>query len=104
MASQIKIRATLESGVTTVKTLMIHPMETGLFKDKKTGEPIPAHFIQAVRCEHNGNVVLDAECGIAISKNPYLAFSFDGGAVGDTIKVSWTDNRGASESAETTIN
>lgn len=103
MASQIKIRATLENGVTTVKTLMIHPMETGLFKDKKTGEPIPAHFIQEVKCEHNGNVVLDAECGIAISKNPYLAFNFSGGAVGDTIKISWVDNKGAGDFAEATI-
>jgi sulfur-oxidizing protein SoxZ len=103
MANQIKIRATLENGVTTVKTLMIHPMETGLFKDKKTGEPIPAHFIKGVKCEHNASVVLDAECGIAISKNPYLAFSFNGGEVGDTIKISWVDNRGVSDFAEAMI-
>ncbi|MEO5702864.1 MAG: thiosulfate oxidation carrier complex protein SoxZ [Gammaproteobacteria bacterium] len=103
MASQIKIRATLENGVTTVKTLMIHPMETGLFKDKKTGDPIPAHFIKEVKCEHNGKVVVDAEYGIAISKNPYMAFNFNGGAHGDTIKISWVDNRGAGDSAETTI-
>ena len=103
MASQIKIRATLEDGVTTLRTLMIHPMETGLFKDKKTGEPIPAHFIKEIRCEHNGGVVLDVECGIAISKNPYLSFSFTGGQKGDAVKVSWVDNNGAQDSVEATI-
>lgn len=103
MASQIKLRATLADGVTTVKTLMLHPMETGLFKNKKTGEPIPAHFIQHIKCEHNGGVVLDVECGIGISKNPYLSFSFTGGQKGDTITLSWVDNRGASDSMQTTI-
>lgn len=102
MADPIKLRATLEGDVTTVKTLIYHPMETGLFKDK-AGVPIPAHFIKEVKCEHNGSVVLSAEWGIAISKNPYLSFSFMGGKQGDTIKLSWVDNRGESGSAETTI-
>lgn len=102
MADQIKLRATLEGKVTTVKTLIYHAMETGLFKDK-SGTPIPAHFIKEVKCEHNGNVVLDAEWGIAISKNPYLSLSFMGGKLGDVIKLNWVDNRGASGSAQTTI-
>ena len=36
MAS-IKIRAKLSGDVTTVKALIKHPMDTGLVKDKKTG-------------------------------------------------------------------
>ena len=103
MAGTIKIRATLDGESTTVKAQMLHVMETGLFKDKKTGAPIPAHFIQEVTCEHNGKVVLSAEWGIAISKNPYLAFSFSGGKKGDAIKLSWLDNLGEHDSIETTI-
>ena len=44
--SSIKVRAKVSGGTTTVKCLMSHPMETGQRKDKATGKPIPAHFIQ----------------------------------------------------------
>jgi sulfur-oxidizing protein SoxZ len=102
--SSIKMRATLgDNGVTTVKILISHPMDTGLVKDKKTGNLIPAHFIQEVVCEHNGNNVLTAEWGPAISKNPYLSFRFKGAKAGDTVKVNWVDNQGNSDSGEATI-
>jgi sulfur-oxidizing protein SoxZ len=103
MAKGIKIRATSKSGSTTVKSLMSHNMETGLRKDKKTGNKIPAHFIQEVTCEHNGKTVLTALWGAAISKNPYLSFKFKGGAKGDTVKISWVDNKGESASGEAKI-
>ena len=102
MAS-IKIRAKAKDGVTTVKTLMSHPMETGLRKDSKTGELIPANHITEVTAEHNGKTVMSANWGGAISKNPYLSFRFKGGAAGDTIKISWVDNMGKSDSAEAPI-
>jgi len=102
--SSIKMRATLgDNGVTTVKILISHPMDTGLVKDKKTGNLIPAHFIQEVVCEHNGNNVLTAEWGPAVSKNPYLSFRFKGAKAGDTVKVNWVDNQGNSDSGETSI-
>ena len=102
MAS-IKIRAKLSGDVTTVKTLIKHPMDTGLVKDKKTGAVIPAHFIQEVTCEHGGNKVMTALWGGAVSKNPYLSFKFTGAKAGDTVKLSWADNKGESDSAETQV-
>ena len=102
MAS-IKIRAKLSGDVTTVKALIKHPMDTGLVKDKKTGNLIPAHFIQEVTCEHGGNKVMTAMWGAAVSKNPYLSFKFAGAKAGDTVKLSWVDNKGESDSAETQI-
>jgi sulfur-oxidizing protein SoxZ len=102
--SSIKMRATLgDNGVATVKVLISHPMDTGLVKDKKTGNLIPAHFIQEVVCEHNGNNVMTAEWGPAILKNPYLSFRFKGAKAGDTVKVNWVDNQGNSDSDEATI-
>lgn len=99
----IRIRAQLKGDVTEVKALISHPMETGLRKDKKTGEKIPAHFIKDVNCEHKGKAVMVAHWGVAVSKNPYLSYKFKGGAAGDVVKVSWTDNKGKSDSAEAKI-
>jgi len=103
MAKSIKVRAKVNGGVTTVKTLISHPMETGLRKNKKTGKKIPAKFIQEVTCMHNGNNVLTANWGTAISKNPYLSFKFKGAKSGDTLKISWMDNTGKSDSVEAKI-
>ena len=103
MANSIKVRANLKDGVTVVKTLISHSMETGLRTDKKTGKKIPAHFIQEVTCEHNGANVLTALWGTAVSKNPYLSFKFEGANAGDTLKVSWVDNQGKSDSVEAKI-
>ena len=102
MAS-IKIRAKAKDGVTTVKTLMSHPMEVGNRKDSKTGKTIPAHFITEVNAEHNGNRIMTANWSGGISKNPYMSFMFKGGAAGDTIRISWVDNQGKSDSAEEAI-
>jgi sulfur-oxidizing protein SoxZ len=102
MAS-IKIRAKAQDGVTTVKTLISHKMESGQRKDSKTGEKIPAHHITEVMAEHNGKQVMNANWGPAISQNPYLSFKFKGAAAGDTIKISWVDNMGKGDSAEAQI-
>jgi sulfur-oxidizing protein SoxZ len=101
--SSIKMRAKITDGVTAVKVLISHPMETGLQKDKKTGEKIPAHFIQEVVCKHKDTTVMTANWGGAISKNPYLSFNFKGAAAGDTISLSWVDNKGEKDSAEAAI-
>lgn len=98
MAKSIKIRAKAKKGVVTVKALMNHPMETGLRKDKKTGKLIPAHHITEVVAKAGDTTVLDAVWGGAISKNPYMSFRYSG-AKGDSMTLSWTDNKGNSESA-----
>lgn len=97
MAKSIKIRAKAKKGIVTVKALMSHPMETGLRKDKKTGKLIPAHHIQEVTAKSGDRTVLAAVWGGAISKNPYLSFKFSG-AKGDSLTLSWVDNKGNSDS------
>jgi sulfur-oxidizing protein SoxZ len=97
------MRAKASGGITTIKALISHPMDTGLVKDKKTGKPIPAHFIQEVICKHGDKTVMTAQWGAAISKNPYLSFKFKGGNAGDAVTLSWTDNKGNSDSLEGTI-
>ncbi len=102
MGNPMKIRAANKDGVTEVKALISHDMETGQRKDSN-GAVIPAHFITELTAKHNDKVVLSSEFGTAISKNPYLAFKFKGGAKGDKISLSWKDNKGDTRTDEATI-
>ncbi len=102
MAKPVKIRAKLKGDIAAVKSLMPHPMETGTRKDD-AGNVIPAHYIETVTCEHNGKVVLVADWGPSVSKNPYFSFVISAAKSGDTVKISWTDNLGEASSGETTL-
>jgi sulfur-oxidizing protein SoxZ len=98
----MKIRANNKDGVTEVKVLISHEMETGQRKDA-AGALVPAWFITELTAKHNDRVVLGAEFGTAISKNPYLAFRFKGGAKGDKLSVSWKDSKGETRTDEAAI-
>ena len=102
MADPMRIRAQAAGDKATVRVLMSHEMETGQRKDAQ-GKVIPAWFIQSVVVSHNGKPVLNAQWGPAVSKNPFLSFKFKGGAKGDKVQITWTDNRGEKRSDETTI-
>jgi sulfur-oxidizing protein SoxZ len=99
----MRIRATMAGDVADVKVLMNHPMETGLRKDAKTGQLVPAHFITEVIATINGVPVLAAETSGGVSKNPYLEFKVKGSKVGDKVVVNWIDNKSDNNSAEATI-
>ena len=103
MAEEIKMRATVQGDIADVKVLMTHIMETGLRKDAKTDKFIPAHFIDQVVVTLNGKTVLDAQWGVAISKNPFFGFKIKGAKPGDKITVSAVDNLGAKHSSETSV-
>ncbi|OBS10190.1 thiosulfate oxidation carrier complex protein SoxZ [Acidihalobacter prosperus] len=102
-SNTIRIRAKISGGVTDVKSLISHPMTTGLQKDKKTGKVIPAHFIEQVTAELDGKQVFVANWSIGISTNPFLSFKVEGGKPGETLKLSWVDNKGESDSTTTKL-
>jgi sulfur-oxidizing protein SoxZ len=97
MPSTIRVRALASGETTEVQSLIQHPMDSGFVKDAK-GELIPPHYIEVVEFEHAGKTVFTALWGPAVSKDPYLKFSFKGAQKGDELKVSWVDNKGASDS------
>ncbi|MDA8095547.1 MAG: thiosulfate oxidation carrier complex protein SoxZ [Betaproteobacteria bacterium] len=99
----IRIRAVMNGDYADIKCLMLHPEDTGLVKNKATGKLIPAHFITNVTATINGKTVLSAQWGIAISKNPFLAFRVNGAKAGDKLVISWVDNLGESASGTATI-
>ncbi len=100
--STIKIRARENNGSVTVKALIKHPMETGLRKNKKTGDVIPPHYIQEILATANGKEVITVYWGPAVSKNPYLTFSYKG-AKGDKLELLWVDNKGNKDSKTATV-
>lgn len=99
----MKLRSWIEAGSTQVKAIIFHPMETGLRKDKETGKVIPAKYITKVIAKHGDKVILDSNWGSAISKNPFMSFSFRGGKTGDKVVISWEDNEGQTGEGETTV-
>ncbi len=103
MGNPMKIRAAAKEGTTEVKILISHEMETGQRKDAN-GAIIPAWFITEWVAKHGDKVVLSGEFGPSVSKNPYLAFRFKGGAKGEKVSVSWKDNKGDSRTDEAVIN
>ena len=98
----IRVRAIASDDTVQVQSLIQHPMDSGFVKDSK-GELIPPHYIEVVTFEHAGKPVLTALWGPAVSKDPYLKFSFKGGKKGDPLKISWVDNLGKSDSTEAKI-
>ncbi len=97
-ATPIKLRAKLSGDTVKVKAILNHPMESGNRKDPE-GKLIPAHFIQNVTCKLGDEIIMEADFGGGVSKNPYIAFEFTGGNKGDEVTMSWLDNKGKSATA-----
>jgi sulfur-oxidizing protein SoxZ len=102
MTNPMKIRAAAKDGVTEIKVLMNHEMETGFRKDS-SGALIPAWFITEVTAKLNDKVVMQAQWGASVSKNPFLSLKVKGGAAGDKVVVSWVDTKGETRSDEATV-
>ena len=103
MASKIKVTTKLSGDVAEVKSLMLHPMETGSRKDPDTGKVLPAHHITQLVFTNNGEAVMVANFSTAVSRDPYFSFKFSGAKTGDTLKVSWVYNLGQTDELETTL-
>ncbi len=103
MARQTRMRIKTEGDMAEVLVLVNHPMETGQRVDKKTKEKIPAHWIQKMTFTLNGKQVADVDMGVAVSTDPLTGIRLKGVKPGDKVKVSWSDNKGETGSAEATV-
>jgi sulfur-oxidizing protein SoxZ len=97
----MRIRAKVEGTTASVRVLMSHEMESGQRKDA-SGALVPAMHITEVSATHNGKVVMTAEWGSAVSKNPFLQFNVKGAKAGDKIAVTWKDTKGDTRTDEVT--
>ncbi len=98
--SSIKIRSKRLDDKTQIRILIAHPMENGRNRDENTGKLIPAHYIQKLTIQHNDKVIVSANLGGSISKDPYFAFRLNNAQTGDKISVSWLDNQQFSDNQD----
>jgi sulfur-oxidizing protein SoxZ len=103
MASTIKVKAEVSGDVTEVRSLMLHPMETGTRKDAETGAVVPMKHITQLTFTNNDKLVMVANFSTAVSRDPYFSFKFKGGKVGDKLKVVWVDNLGDTDELESIL-
>ena len=68
MASNIKIKAKLSGDVADVKSLMLHPMETGARKDPDTEELVPIHHITQLTFTNNDKTVMVANFSTEVDR------------------------------------
>ena len=102
MPNTIKIRAKIaEDGVGIVKSIITHPMETGLRIDPQTKKRIPANHINRVRAIFHDNIVFDARLQRGVSKNPYLSFKVAAPKPGEEIWLTWYSNLNMTDTAVT---
>jgi len=79
--------------IVTVRTMVTHPMETGLRKTAD-GDLVPRNIISSFECTLDGELLFAWAPETAVSQNPYLEFRFRAGTSG-TLHMVWVDDEGA---------
>jgi len=91
---QIRVPKTIAKGaIVAVKARIIHPMETGFRKDKDTGIPIPADYINDVKVYYGDTLITHFDWTYGVSKDPFLTFSIRADKEAP-LKIIWQDNTG----------
>lgn len=101
MPEPTRIRAQAAGDKAIVRARMNHEMESG--QRREGNRVVPAWYIQEITASLNGRVVLTAQWGPSVSKNPFIQFTVRGAKVGDKLTLAWVDNRGERRSDEATV-
>lgn len=76
-----------------VNFMVMHPMETGMRKDKKTGQIIPADYINEVKFFFNDTPFTTMKVWESVSTNPVFTVNFKVPGAG-VLKVVYTTSTG----------
>ena len=79
--------------VISVLYKVIHPMETGMAKDKETKKIIPAHYITDISCQFEGKEFSKMKVWESVSTDPSFKFKYRVTGAGE-LKIEATDNLG----------
>ena len=91
---KIKPKKYKDGEIVKVSFMVMHPMETGMRKDKKTKKILPAEYINSVKFEYNGKVITTMNVWETLSVNPVFTTYMKINGKG-TLKVTYTESTGA---------
>lgn len=75
------------------KVLINHPMETGLRRDAKSRQLIPADYIQELVVSIDDEKYFEMTLGENVSRNPYIHFMFSKALFDNQkVQIRWVDN------------
>ena len=89
----MRLSATFNDGVTKLRALLDHPMESGKRSDSR-GNLIAANFIQSVVVKLGDRTLISSDWGSNVSKNPYFSIQFEGASPDDEVTIEWEDSTG----------
>jgi len=92
---KIKPKKYKDGEVVKVSFMVMHPMDTGLSKDKKTKQIIPAKYINNVKFTYNGKLITTMNVWETLSVNPVFTTYMKINGAGNLV-VTYTDNTGES--------
>jgi sulfur-oxidizing protein SoxZ len=85
--------AAAKGEVFQVRSLISHPMETGLRRDPQ-GNVVPRKIINKFICRYNGFVVFGADLHEAVAASPYIEFHLRATESG-RLEFVWEEDGGA---------
>ncbi|RMH88395.1 MAG: thiosulfate oxidation carrier complex protein SoxZ [Calditrichaeota bacterium] len=101
--SKIKLpRSIHPNDLVEVKCIIIHPMETGRRKNRRTGERIPAHYIEDVEVYYGEDKIAHFEIGAGVSQNPLFSFYLKATKQAP-LKMIFRDNQGGTYQSTASI-
>ena len=93
VVARVRVPARARRGESVeIRALLSHPNESGQ-RRSDTGGAVPRNVVRRWRVVYGGAVVFEAETGIGIAANPYLAFHLRAAETGD-VAIEWEDERG----------
>ncbi|WP_297889153.1 thiosulfate oxidation carrier complex protein SoxZ [Sulfurihydrogenibium sp.] len=79
--------------IVRVDSVIMHPMDTGLMKDKESGKYIAAHYITNVEVYYGDEKITWMELSGSVSANPFISFYVKATKTAP-LKIVWKDNKG----------
>lgn len=79
--------------VIDVNIIALHPMETGIRRDKESGNAIPAHYIEELKLYFDGKLITSMITWETLSRDPFMQVNFKVPGKGE-LKAVIKDNLG----------
>lgn len=92
---KVKPKKYKDGDIVKVSFMVMHPMETGTRKDKKTKKIVPAKYVNNVKFTYNGKLLANLNVWEGLSTNPVFTTYMKVNGKG-SLTVNYTDSTGES--------